>query len=1138
MGITVAAFGLRGNSNSNQLALYARTRIIDTRKVASSKLWNIVNMLHLGKTKIQMDGEKEGKYENAVIVAVVLSKDSLLSNTHSSSNNSSSVSVVGDNNEQDSSDDESSDDDDHNDHSSACVGQVVIMLATRTSLVIQKRIPLPPNFLPRVALHPSTYLNKIVLGGSTATSSLSTPSSSPLLLLNISTGKLIHVFSCLPAVARGGNYSITSLEQSPAVDTVAAGTSHGKVHLINLRHDLKLFTLHHYQSNNKKVGPCITSLSFRTDGSAMRYGIAPLAVGRSDGTVSIWDLTPPSKDDDDDDNDGTEDGGRRLLCDMPQLHAGGVAKLTYLPQEPLLLSTGSRSNSIQMHIFDNPDHTGRMLRHRSGHTSPPTCIRYTFPSNGSLLPSAMDGTDAASCQILSGGGTDRTLRMFSSARSILDKELSQGKGLEKKAKQLGLSSKDELLLPPITGMTISEARKRDWGDLVTIHRNSAFAYVWNSQKGSQSGPILRQTKWNVSAMAQKKPPESVHATCIAMSACGNFCLVGTKGGAIYKYNVQSGIPRGSYPRNETDEEDRAAFAKERMIGNVSRTMKKLEKQSNISNRTSDMDKVEEDNVRDAKVQERLRRKLLVASHAGAAVRGLAVDSLNKTLVSVGSDKKLILWSFVNHVPHRKSPHELPSPATKLCRVSDSDLAAIAMEDYSVILFDCSALSIVRRFGASKDGTAVGHTGPVTDVGFSPDGRSLFTSSLDSTVRVWDVPTNTCVDWLSFRTPPTALSLSPTGEFLATTHTGQLGISLWSDKSFYQTVHVDGAFPPSEPAPIEEDGYDSDEEFIQNSTTLAIAAPKIGGDDEKEQGAKKVPLPKEEGLITLSGLPPAHWKNLFHLELVKERNKPKEAPKKPPSAPFFLQWRSGETMGDKPADSSDKIEKSEAAEEEEWNAAWSDDEDANNTKDLDPSTKAVKRERGEHDGDNAIIASEKDLVAKKTKRRKVTHHRSHLAALLGQCERNTGSSRFQDVTDHLATLGPSGIDVALSTLCHGMHDLEEGLPLLCSTAMWLVEACQSRQRFEAVNAYLHRFLHLHSNVIAGIDDSVKQGMSAPSPEHELSEQERDEKNEQEQCRLELLDAIAKLREAQQTASDSLRSKMQHSLCLLRHFSRMV
>lgn len=46
-------------------------------------------------------------------------------------------------------------------------------------------------------------------------------------------------------------------------------------------------------------------------------------------------------------------------------------------------------------------------------------------------------------------------------------------------------------------------------------------------------------------------------------------------------------------------------------------------------------------------------------------------------------------------------------------------------------------------------------------------------------------------------------------------------------------------------------------------------------------------PKAPGLITLSLLPKAHWHTLFHLELIKARNRPTAPPQAPPRAPFFL-----------------------------------------------------------------------------------------------------------------------------------------------------------------------------------------------------------------------------------------------------------
>lgn len=43
----------------------------------------------------------------------------------------------------------------------------------------------------------------------------------------------------------------------------------------------------------------------------------------------------------------------------------------------------------------------------------------------------------------------------------------------------------------------------------------------------------------------------------------------------------------------------------------------------------------------------------------------------------------------------------------------------------------------------------------------------------------------------------------------------------------------------------------------------------------------------EQLVTLSLLPESRWKNLLNLDVIKKKNKPKEPPKVPQSAPFFI-----------------------------------------------------------------------------------------------------------------------------------------------------------------------------------------------------------------------------------------------------------
>ena len=63
---------------------------------------------------------------------------------------------------------QSEDDDDESESESdpSARGQVVLLVASRNGLMVHKRISLEKfgSFCPRVAIHPPTYVNKIVIG--------------------------------------------------------------------------------------------------------------------------------------------------------------------------------------------------------------------------------------------------------------------------------------------------------------------------------------------------------------------------------------------------------------------------------------------------------------------------------------------------------------------------------------------------------------------------------------------------------------------------------------------------------------------------------------------------------------------------------------------------------------------------------------------------------------------------------------------------------------------------------------------------------------------------------------------------------------------------------------------------------------
>lgn len=200
--------------------------------------------------------------------------------------------------------------------------------------------------------------------------------------------------------------------------------------------------------------------------------------------------------------------------------------------------------------------------------------------------------------------------------------------------------------------------------------------------------------------------------------------------------------------------------------------------------------------------------------------------------------------------------------------------------------------------------------------------------MDGTVRTWDLPTGAMVDIFKVEDVVTCLAFSPDGDFLATGHVDNVGIFLWANRTQYANIALRNipedydvkllslpSLAGSEDS--DEDNEDSDEEDVldDNNTTVEQLTDKM---------------------ITLSMEPRAKWQNLLHLDTIKLRNKPKEAPKLPEKAPFFLptlpgakaQFKLDETTKEDKEDESRKLRFSELNVESEYSKLLRAGHDAN------------------------------------------------------------------------------------------------------------------------------------------------------------------------------------------------------------------
>lgn len=162
---------------------------------------------------------------------------------------------------------------------------------------------------------------------------------------------------------------------------------------------------------------------------------------------------------------------------------------------------------------------------------------------------------------------------------------------------------------------------------------------------------------------------------------------------------------------------------------------------------------------------------------------------------------------------------------------------------------------------------------------------------------------------------------------------------------------------------------------------------------------------DSDLITMSAMAQSRWQNLLDIDIVKRRNKPKQAPKVPETAPFFLPTIPSLQLR---FDFSD-VKPSESTE---------------NTR-IHPTLQNL-----------------------------TSFGKSLQSAVM--------TNDFQDIVEKLKTLGPSGIDFEIQSLSLDESSSEE----LMVQFMKLIHYMMERQTdFELSQAYLAVFLKWHGTTIS-------------------------------------------------------------------------
>ncbi|KAI1970239.1 rRNA-processing protein utp21 [Ophidiomyces ophidiicola] len=807
-----------------------------------------------------------------------------------------------------------------------------------------------------------TYLNKVFVGRYDG----------GIDIWNVSTGKLLYTL--LPSLPNAG--AVTAMEPTPALSVLAVAYSSGALVIHNIRTDQPVLQLRSSTSNALPI----SSISFRTDdlgagNDGRKAGVMATCAGDS-GDITMWDLN---------------DGGRvtGILRDAHEASGGvrapGINKIKFLSGQPVLISTGT-DNALRSWVFDETPFSPipRPLHARSGHSAPITTITF--------LPPGTDGSETTGKWLLS-ASKDHSLYGLSLRKDGQNAELSQGK-VKSKSKKIAVtqgageyvSRSEALKTPEITCIACSLNRDGGmgsaaagpiWANAKTVSADSTNMTGWESVVTGHKGDRFARTwlwgkrkagRWTL------ETGDGTEVKSVAVSSCGTFALVGSDGGSIDTYNLQSGIRRQSFPTKLSPAQLRKARLEQLQA---------------------------EDSGDVAGVIQPGQGK-----HT-KAVTGIVVDSLNTTVISCSLDGKVKFWDFATG----RLKHELdwyPMCAITGLRCSNSsDLIALTCDDLSIRVIDTETKKLVRELW--------GCVGQVNDFCISHDGRWVIAASMDSVIRVWDLPTGHLIDAFRLQNTCTSLAFSATGEFLATAHADGVGVNLWNNQSLFThipTSHID------EDAIVEVDAPTASGEGGGATIEAAFREDEDGTD-------KNSPIMSAEQLgsdmMTLSITPKNRWQALLNLDLIKQRNKPKEAPKAPKKAPFFL-----------PSTLS-KLN----SEEKSLDVGLT----ANNEEDHISTTRA-----------------ERTRIAKLQQIHGAQLHTSHFTSLL-HSSRDTGD--HTSFIEYLKSLSPAKADIEIRSLDPINREYGNEMAMFVTA---LVARLKEKRDFEMVNAWMAVFLRVHADSI--------------------------------------------------------------------------
>ena len=186
-------------------------------------------------------------------------------------------------------------------------------------------------------------------------------------------------------------------------------------------------------------------------------------------------------------------------------------------------------------------------------------------------------------------------------------------------------------MSPIVDFTTETTREQEWDNIACVHQDTQVASTWSFHSQKMGETLLRHPRFK-----QDQHLRQAVATCLCLTACGNFVYIGYSSGHVDKFNIQSGLHRGQLVDSS------------------------------------------------------------VETAPASSIRGVVSDALNQYVITGDASGRLRYWRFSNH-QLLCQPEQLESGIQQMALHRDNGLLAVATADFGLLVIDSVVRRVVRRF---------------------------------------------------------------------------------------------------------------------------------------------------------------------------------------------------------------------------------------------------------------------------------------------------------------------------------------------------------------------------------------------------------------------------------------------------------